>query len=346
MKQQDYLYNLGLDLYYGRNGKVRNLSKAAETFLEAAELGHPYATAYYAHMLYWDDIEPEDDWHIWEQKAAEMGCKFAEAFILEKEAEGQFDLDDLLYSDPIDPAIKERITQLMKEDADKGFLLSICRLAEDCEAKGAYKEEAEWSLKAAAQGAIDGYWRLGLLYYYGQGIEKSYEKAVECFTNYAKVKYESGCIEYPLSRFEKRGYPKIDICFFFAELGSGGAQSDAGYYHYFGEGIEQSYEKAVEWFAPKRLAADCHSRPRNGTGGVSWIPRRRPSVHGVREAVGRRPERLFRQQRRHGELAPCGDDLRRSQDEVLSGRRTRGGEVAFTYRTARGRLLGETRHRK
>ena len=249
MKQQDYLYNLGLDLYYGRNGKVRNLSKAAESFLEAAELGHPYATAFYAHMLYWDDIEPEDDWHIWEQKAAEMGCKFAEAFILEKEAEGQFDLDDLLYSDPIDPAIKERITQLMKEDADKGFLLSICRLAEDCEAKGAYKEEAEWSLKAAAQGAIDGYWRLGLLYYYGQGIEKSYEKAVECFTNYAKVKYESGCIEYPLSRFEKRGYPKIDICFFFAELGSGGAQSDAGYYHYFGEGIEQSYEKAVEWFA-------------------------------------------------------------------------------------------------
>lgn len=249
MKQQDYLYNLGLDLYYGRNGEVRNLSKAAEIFLEAAELGHPYATAYYAHMLYWDDIEPEDDWHIWEQKAAEMGCKFAEAFILEKEAEGQFDLDDLLYSDPIDPAIKERITQLIKEDADKGFLLSICRLAEDCEAKGAYKEEAEWSLKAAAQGAIDGYWRLGLLYYYGQGIEKSYAKAVECFTNYAKVKYESSCVEYPLSRFEKRGYPKIDVCFFFAELGSGGAQSDAGYYHYLGEGIEQSYEKAVEWFA-------------------------------------------------------------------------------------------------
>ena len=249
MKQQDYLYNLGLDLYYGRNGKVRNLSKAAETFLEAAELGHPYATAYYAHMLYWDDIEPEDDWHIWEQKAAEMGCKFAEAFILEKEAEGQFDLDDLLYSDPIDPAIKERITQLMKEDADKGFLLSICRLAEDCEAKGAYKEEAEWSLKAAAQGAIDGYWRLGLLYYYGQGIEKSYEKAEECFVNYATVIYKSCCVEYPLSRFEKQGYPRIEVCFFFAELGSSGAQSDAGYYHYFGEGIEQSYEKAVEWFA-------------------------------------------------------------------------------------------------
>lgn len=248
MNQQDYLYNFGLDLYYGRNGEVRNVSKAAETFLEAAELGHSYAAAYYARILYCNEIESEDNWYVWEQKAAEMGCKYAEAFILEQEAEGQFDLDDLLNGDPIDPAIRERITQLMKEDADNGFLLSICRLAEDCESKGASKEAAEWYLKASAQGALDGYWRLGFLYYYGQGIEKSYEKAEECFTNIARVKHESGRNAYPISLFE-RGYPSIEVCFFFAELGSGGAQNDAGYYHYYGAGVEQSYEKASEWFA-------------------------------------------------------------------------------------------------
>lgn len=249
MNQQEHLYNLGLDLYYGRNGEVRNLSKAAETFLEAAELGHPYATAYYAHMLYYMEIESKDEWYVWIQKAAEMGCKYAEALIVEREAASQFDPEVFLYGDPIDPAIKERITQLMKEDADNGFLLSICHLARDCREAGAYKEAAEWYLKAADQGALAGYWGLGFLYYYGQGIEMSYEKAVECFTNYAKVIYESGCVEYPFSRHEKRGYPRIEVCFFFAELGSGGAQSDAGYYHYFGEGIEQSYEKAVEWFS-------------------------------------------------------------------------------------------------
>lgn len=249
MNQQEYLCNLGLDLYYGRNGEMRNVSKAAKTFLEAAELGHPYATAYYAHMLYCNETESEDEWYVWEQKAAEMGCKYAEALILEREVASPFDYEDFLSGDPIDPAIRERITQLMKEDADKGFLLSICGLARDLKAKRAYKEAAEWYLKAAAQGALGGYWGLGFLYYYGQGIEKSYEKAEECFVNYAKVIYKSGCVEYPLSRFEKQGYPRIEVCFFFAELGSGGAQSDAGYYHYFGKGIEQSYEKAVEWFS-------------------------------------------------------------------------------------------------
>lgn len=249
MNLQDYLYNLGLDLYYGRNGEIRNLSKAAESFLEAAELGHPYATAYYAHMLYCNEIKSEDDWYIWEQKAAEMGCKFAEAFILEQEAEGQFGLDDLMSGDPIAPAIRARITQLMKEDADNGFLLSICRLAWDCLTAGLYKEAAKWYLKAAAQGELVGYKVLGLLYYYGQGIEKSYEKAEECFTNYVKVIYESERADFPLSIFEKRRYPSIEVCFFLAELGSSGAQSDAGYYYYIGKGREQSYEKAAEWFS-------------------------------------------------------------------------------------------------
>ena len=58
---------------------------------------------------------------------------------------------------------------------------------------------------------------LGLAYYYGKGVEQSYEKAVK---------------QYKLS----------------ADLGNADAQNALGDCYYYGYGVAQDYKKAVEWF--------------------------------------------------------------------------------------------------
>ena len=80
-----------------------------------------------------------------------------------------------------------------------------------------YEKATEWYLKAAEQGLADAQCNLGLMYEYGRGVEQSYEKAVEW-------------------------YQKA------ADQGLADAQCNLGLMYEYGTGVEQSDEKAVEWY--------------------------------------------------------------------------------------------------
>ena len=80
-----------------------------------------------------------------------------------------------------------------------------------------YEKATEWYLKAADQGLADAQCNLGLMYEYGTGVEQSDEKAVEW---YLKA----------------------------AEQGFVWAQYNLGLMYAKGRGVEQSYEKAREWY--------------------------------------------------------------------------------------------------
>lgn len=91
-----------------------------------------------------------------------------------------------------------------------------------------YEKAAEWWSKAAKQGHEDAQWRLGFLYYFGDGVPKNYERAVEWWLKAA-------------------------------EQGSTAAQIYLGDAYENGKGVPQSYEKAIEWY---RRAGDAYSRQR------------------------------------------------------------------------------------
>ena len=78
------------------------------------------------------------------------------------------------------------------------------------------EKAAEWYLKAAEQGLADAQYILGGMYKYGWGVELSYEKAVEWVLKAA----EQGLVD---------------------------AQYILGGMYINGAGVEQSYEKAAEW---------------------------------------------------------------------------------------------------
>lgn len=79
-----------------------------------------------------------------------------------------------------------------------------------------YEKAAEWYLKAAEQGLADAQYKLGVMYKYGWGVELSYEKAVEWVLKAA----EQGLVD---------------------------AQYILGGMYINGAGVELSYEKAAEW---------------------------------------------------------------------------------------------------
>ena len=85
-----------------------------------------------------------------------------------------------------------------------------------------YEKAVEWYRKAADQGYADAQTNLGYMYKNGYGVEQSYETAVEW---YRKA----------------------------ADQGYANAQNKLGIMYDNGQGVEQSYEKAVEWY---RKAAD------------------------------------------------------------------------------------------
>ena len=80
-----------------------------------------------------------------------------------------------------------------------------------------YEKAVEWYLKAAEQGDADAQCNLGFMYELGDGVEQSYEKAVEW---YLKA----------------------------AEQGLARAQYDLGDMYKFGRGVKQSDEKVLEWY--------------------------------------------------------------------------------------------------
>ena len=128
---------------------------------------------------------------------------------------------------------EERKNDLLSQWAEKNRSLSQegdCLAEEDlgymyANGQGveqSYEKAVEWYRKVADQGYAVAQCNLGYMYSNGHGVEQSYEKAVEW---YRKA----------------------------ADQGNAAAQYNLGGMYQYGHGVEQSNEKAVEWY---RKAAD------------------------------------------------------------------------------------------
>lgn len=142
-------------------------------------------------------------------KAAESGCAFAQHNL------GLCYYMGLGVERSLDKARKWFLQSAMNGFADAQYNFAAMCLNSGSEPAMAF----EWLSKAAAQNVAKAHYFLGNCYFNGYGVEKSYEKAVECYTKAARKKNKIA-----------------------------NAQSQLGVCHQNGYGVEQSDEKAIEWF--------------------------------------------------------------------------------------------------
>jgi TPR repeat protein len=90
-------------------------------------------------------------------------------------------------------------------------------------------------------------YELGECYYFGEGVEKDYEKAVELFKSVANLEEEDYDGDWD------NLYWDVDLAkFLLGEL------------YYYGEGVKQDYKQAVHWLSlsdnenATKLLADCY----------------------------------------------------------------------------------------
>lgn len=99
---------------------------------------------------------------------------------------------------------------------------------------------------------------LGVAYFYGDGMEQSYDKAVEFLglasdQGLADAQFILGYM-YHFGEGVQQSYEKaLEYYRLAADQGYAGAQFSLGYMYEYGEGVAQSYEKAIEYY---QLAAD------------------------------------------------------------------------------------------
>lgn len=113
-----------------------------------------------------------------------------------------------------------------------------------------YDTAIEWYEKADTKKSLN---QLGCLYYYGNGVDQDYAKAMEYFEKAANMGnptsmgwvgsfYQNGesvekNIDTAIEWYEKQG-----------EAGDGDGYNEIGKLYYFGEDVEQDYSKALDYF--------------------------------------------------------------------------------------------------
>ncbi len=114
-------------------------------------------------------------------------------------------------------------------------------------------KEIEVIMMAAEKGNAEAQKNLGKCYYAGDGVEQSYEKAVEWYTKAAEQGNASAQNKLGVCYYYGYGIVQdyeiaAKWCLMSAEQGYVKAQSNMGFYYLNGEGVLQNNEKAVEWF--------------------------------------------------------------------------------------------------
>jgi len=124
--------------------------------------------------------------------------------------------------------LKEKNYELAHEwllkAVEQGNVDAITAIARDYNARKEYKLAYDWYVKAFNCGVVESLIEIGDLFYYKEGLERSYAKATDWYLKY---------IEYP----DQSAHNK-SVCFY-----------RLGYmYYYGGYGIQASYTKALDYF--------------------------------------------------------------------------------------------------
>ena len=130
---------------------------------------------------------------------------------------------------------------------------AYCREGERFHSDENYESAFYWFKKAADMGESTSQRRLGLCYYYGDGVEKDIAKAVYWWQRAAEAGKSSAQCNLALCYYNGDGVEKdISKAIHWwqraAEAGVSNAQFNLAFCYYNGEGVEKDFSKAVYWY--------------------------------------------------------------------------------------------------
>jgi hypothetical protein len=98
-----------------------------------------------------------------------------------------------------------------------------------------------------------GCYNLGRMYYYGEGVQEDYFKAVELFTKACDGGYARGCKNlgdmYENGEGVRQDYSKaVELFTKACDMGNAGGCNSLGLMYEFGKGVRQDYEQALKYY--------------------------------------------------------------------------------------------------
>ncbi|MBR6042452.1 MAG: sel1 repeat family protein [Paludibacteraceae bacterium] len=268
--QAEAINQLGWHYEHGF-GVEKDEKKAAALYLQNAEQGNAIAQFYLSGCYGWGKGVEKDYKKAleWAEKAVANGCKQAipavnhyKTFLpTQKEVE----TNGLKTGNNTSTGIKDK-QQALRMQAEQGDANAQYELGSYYKWKKSDNKTAfEWFTKAAEQGHAKAQKEVAYYYYEGKIVDQSYEKYIEWMTKSANQ--GNADAQHRLGRFFDEGADGVPQNY---ELGAmwltkAAEQGDteSAYYlaehYYWGNGVPEDNEKAIEWFK-KAAEGDVHHR--------------------------------------------------------------------------------------
>ena len=114
------------------------------------------------------------------------------------------------------------------------------------------REELKWYRKAAEQGSVWGQYKLGWMYYRGEGVAEDYREAVKWYRKAAEQGWPEAQVSLGAMYAKGEGVAEdyreaVKWHSKAAEQGSAGGQFNLGLAYAYGKGVPQDYGEAVKW---------------------------------------------------------------------------------------------------
>ena len=238
-------YNLGL--YYSRGycGKADNII-AIQLFEQALRVDKKFGPAYLTLAQIYErggagvDVNIDKAFATWLQ-LANLGDSY-----------GQYNVGRYHWQGIGRPRDISKAKEYYLLSAKQGNLMAMDNLSSCLLEEKNYNDAYYWLQKAYDKGAKYVCHNLADMYYWGNGIAKSYEKAYAIFEEGAETnprcKYRLSVMLMNGEGVQKDPQKAITLLSEAAEAGIDKAQYQMGVYFYSGDFVTQSYEKAVNYF--------------------------------------------------------------------------------------------------
>ncbi|KAG0019920.1 hypothetical protein BGZ80_005071 [Entomortierella chlamydospora] len=279
-------YELGLKIYFGKDGTPIDYSLAKFWISQAADLGHVAAQYYLAYMLengqgsavniaaavsgYIDAGSRGYDlnWHKPREARGNNPGKLAKALLWYGEAANRGDakaqcvMGFLHQHDKGSPKrysiAKDWYTKAVNQGYDNAQTnLGVIYHNGNCGARN-YSKSFELYTKAALQGHARAQYNLGLLYENGLGVPENSSEAVKWYAKSAKQRFSRALHKVGTMYLDAHGF-RQDVSRAFKLIRESAAQGDdvgqvkLGNMYYFGQGVNSDISTARDWW---RKSAD------------------------------------------------------------------------------------------
>lgn len=240
------------DCYTGSNGAFLNKEKALELYIQAAERNYVPAIMKVA-GFYWRGETVEKDVHayfLWISKAAELGDGTAQNNLGVCYHDGNGIAKDL-----------KQARYWYEQAAEKNNVYAMNNLRQLCNEEKDVEGEIKWTRAGAEHGHKDCQYKLALDYDGGYGVKADEEQAEYWYKKAADQGHGEACNYYSVICHNRNDYTNAyEYARKAIENNSKNAFFNMGYLYEFGQGVNQDYIKAEQYY---QKAIDVENANRN-----------------------------------------------------------------------------------